>query len=104
MTTQNVVSWTPPTTNTDGSAIAAGEITGYTVGVRPAAGTVGVYPVTKQVAPSVLTLDLKTLGLAPGSYFVSVETNSANNSSWDPEIGFTIPQPTPNPPGNFSLA
>jgi hypothetical protein len=45
-------SWTDPTTNTDGSAIAAGEITGYLVGVRLASGVAGTYPYTATVAPA----------------------------------------------------
>lgn len=46
------VSWTDPTTNVDGTAIAAGEITGYQVGVRltTATGSVaGTYPILSPV-------------------------------------------------------
>ena len=48
--------WTDPTTNTDGSPIASGEITGYQVGVRLASGQAGTYPYTASAPASAKTL------------------------------------------------
>lgn len=102
----NNMTWTAPTQNTDGSPIAAGEVTGYEVGVWPTADTTAVPVKTAQVGPAVLSFDLTTLGLAPGDYFASVRTVSANDSVWDPALPFTIAAaiPTPQAPGNFSVA
>jgi len=108
------VSWTDPTTNTDGSAIAAGEITGYTVGVRSvtASGSVaGTYPFTAS-APASSTDELLgaiTPTLPPDTYVAAVQSNSASNgnSAWSSESNaFTItaPTPAPNPPTNVSVS
>lgn len=100
------VNWTDPTANVDGSPIAAGEITGYTVGVRSttAAGSAaGTYPYSV-TAPATSTSELLaaiTPILPPDSYAAAVQANTAGPSSaWSAEASFAIaaPAPTPNPP------
>ncbi len=98
--------WTDPTTNADGSAITAGEITGYTVGVRAAGGTVGTYPITGAVANAAATSELITALsqiLLPGTYFAAVQTNGPVNSAWSAEVSFTVLAPQPNPPSGLKV-
>ena len=96
-------SWVDPTTNAnDNSAISNGEITGYSVGIRLASGTAGVYttlvPVTGAAATSVAIPPLPA-----GSYAAAVQTVGPSDSKWSAEFDFTIVE-TPNPPTNFSAA
>lgn len=94
------ISWTDPTTNTDGSAVASGEVTGYLVGVRLASGSAGVYPYTVSVAPTSLSAPLSSLAPtlpSTGSFLAAVEALSANSSGWSVEAAFTLAA-TPNPP------
>ena len=107
MANPTTITWDDPTTNVDGSPIAAGEITGYTVGVRPNNGTIGTYPFTGQVADPAGTKELisalSTI-LSPGIYFVAVQSNGPVNSAWSPEVTFTIAAPVPNPPSGLKVA
>lgn len=106
-------SWSPPVLNTDGSAILDGEITGYTVGVRDtsAPGSVaGTYPYSLR-APATETTELLSLitpKLPTGvTLAAAVRADTAGPSSdWSSEVPFTLPAPapTPEPPGNFSIA
>ena len=100
--------WTDPTTNTDGSALGSGEVTGYLVGVRPASGTAGTYPSTA-LAPPTATSELVS-AVAPaitasGTYFAAIQTQSTSNgnSAWSSEINVVFAA-APNPPTNFSAA
>ncbi|HXN95994.1 MAG TPA: hypothetical protein VN879_15930 [Candidatus Acidoferrales bacterium] len=110
MTTLTQFTWTDPTTNTDGSPITAGEITGYSIGIRntAAAGSViGTYPIVANVSGAAAGSELLTaLGtvLAPGSYAAAIQTVGPEVSPFSPEITFTIAAPVPNPPSNFSVA
>ena len=99
--------WTDPTKNTDGTAITAGEVTGYQIGVRPSSGTPGTYPVLTSIAGSTATSEpLTSLSsvLAPGAYAAAIQAVGPVNSAWSAEISFTIAPPTPNPPTGFGLA
>jgi hypothetical protein len=104
-------SWTDPTTNTDGSPITAGEIQGYQLGIRPASGTAGTYPIlAPPVASSAVNETLAATGelLAPGDYFAAVRAITATvDSAFSNEGAFNVPvppPPVPNPPVNFSVA
>jgi hypothetical protein len=113
MSTPTIATWTDPTTNTDGTPIAPGEIVGYELGVRDttAAGSAaGTYPFGVK-APSTATsepLALITPALPKGVLLAAaVRANTAaNNSDWTPEVTFTlpVPVPVPNPPTGFSVA
>jgi hypothetical protein len=102
--------WTDPTTNTDGTPIVAGEITGYTVGVRSAtaAGSVaGVYPMLTKITDPAATkeaLSALTPILVPGSYAAAIQTNGPMNSAWSTEATLTIVPPTPSSPTSFTVA
>ncbi len=101
--------WTDPTTNVDGSAIAAGEITSYTIGVRntTATGSVaGTYTITVTAPPTVTSdlLSAITPALPAGSYAAAIQANTASTSSpWSTEATFTIAE-VPNPPTGFGVA
>lgn len=104
MTNPTQVTWIDPTTNTDGTPLAAGEVTGYTIGVGTATGVYAkLVPVASATAVSEA---LAALGLTPGTaYFVSIRTESVNGpSAWGPEVQYTPPLPVPNAPTGFSLA
>lgn len=104
------VSWTPPTLNNDGSAISAGEITGYQLGYRKGvlgdAGA-GVYTILPPADPPTATTDLISDipgGLAAGTYCVAGMTlAAAGNSPWSAEVQFTI-APVPLAPTGFTVA
>lgn len=87
------ITWTNPTTNTDGSALPASQITRTTVywGATATAMTN-----SKVVAGSAAST---TIDLAPGTYFIGAKTTANGNdsamSNIDQEV---IPQSTPNPP------
>lgn len=111
-------SWTDPTTNTDGSAVAAGEITAYTIGIRqvadakgnPVAGSVaGTYPTTIS-APGAAAVSALGSSLAQalpaGTYAAAIQANGPVNSAFSNEVQFAIvpPPPTPSAPTNFLVA
>jgi len=99
--------WVVPTTNTDGSAITAGELTGYDIGVRPASGTAGTYPIMTTVADPAATQEpIASLSavLAPGDYAAAIRSDAATNSVWSSEVTFSITAPVPNPPSAFTVA
>lgn len=106
-------SWQDPTTNTDGTPIAAGEITGYNIGVRSttAVGSVaGTYPIVTTVvgatAANELLSALSTV-LKPDSYAAAIQTMGPTDSAFTAEITFMIvapPPPVPNPPSGFAVA
>lgn len=108
-------SWTDPVANTDGSAIAAGELTGYSLGVRAdGVGSPGTYTVNAAITgPTDTNEALTALGtvLAPGNYWAAIKAvgavGVANDSAYTQEIGFSIPAPVPptlNPPSGFQAA
>jgi beta-glucosidase len=103
MANPSKVSWTDPTTNVDGTAIAAGEITGYLVGVRLASGTAGTYAYTAS-APATSASELLNL-LIPvlptgASLIAAVQALSTTNgnSAWSVESAPFELLTAPNPP------
>lgn len=103
-------SWADATTNTDGTPLVAGEITGYNIGVRSttAAGSVaGVYPMLTKVTDPAATkeaLNALTPILVPGSYAAAIQSTGPIDSAWSTETTFSIVPPTPSSPTNFSVA
>ncbi len=101
------MAWSDPTTNTDGSPIAAGEITGYLLGLRNvnAPGSApGVYPVTASVPAGDTSAPLSVFGtLKSGSYAAAAQANGPNDSAWSTEATFTI-APVPAAPAGFIVA
>lgn len=105
-----VFSWVDPTTNTDGSAIQSGEVTGYDVGIRSttASGSVvGTYTVITNVAGATAANEaVAAIGtvLKPDTYAAAIRASGPVDSAWSSEISFTIAQPVPNPPTGFTVA
>jgi hypothetical protein len=102
-------SWTDPTLNTDGSTIGAGEITGYTIGVRLATGVAGTYPYTATVAAGATSDLLSALSpvLPTGvSLIGAVQALSATNgnSAWSAESAPFEILAAPNPPTGFTVS
>jgi|SRR5271166_139276 len=101
--------WVDPTTNIDGTAIASGEITGYTIGVRNIAtpGSVaGTYPIEITAPPTVTTDLLSAIvpALGAGTFAAAIQANTAaTNSAWSAEVQFTIAE-TPSPPTGFTVS
>jgi hypothetical protein len=110
MTTPTQFTWTDPTTNADGSSLTAGEITGYTIGIRSttAAGSVvGTYPVlTSIVNPTATSEALSSLStvLVADTYAAAIRSDGPVTSVWTNEVTFTIAAAVPNPPSNFTVA
>ena len=105
------VTWTLPTTNTDGSPITAGELTGFIVGLRSttAAGSAaGTYPIqSPPTAPDAVTeaLSAITANLKSDDYAVAVQTQSVDGpSAWSAEVLFTGTLPVPMPPGDVAVS
>lgn len=114
------ITWVDPTANTDGSALAANEVTGYQIGGRVVAGGVaGTYTSTTTVqgaaSTTADTADLQP-ALAVGvplAFSIRTLTSEVDAkgdpvvSAWfTPEIMATlpVPAPVPNAPTGFSLA
>jgi hypothetical protein len=101
--------WTDPTTNADGSAIVAGEITGYNLGLRvtTAAGSAaGTYTINVPVAGAAAASELLSAispALAPGAYAAAIETVGPTDSAWSSEVAFTISPPTPSAPSGLTI-
>lgn len=109
MTNPVQFTWTDPTANVDGSPIVAGEITGYTLGLRvtTATGSVaGTYPISLSVtgatAASALLSAISPI-LVPGSYAAAIESVGPVNSAWSAEVTFTITPPTPSAPTGLAV-
>lgn len=111
MTTLTQFVWVDPTTNVDGSAVTAGEISGYQIGIRAASGTPGTYTtfaIVKDAAATSEAFSLLGTTLAPGDYAAAIQTLSTTNgnSPFSPEAKFTIDVPLspPNAPTGFTVA
>jgi hypothetical protein len=97
-------SWTIPTLNTNGSAILAGEITGFSIGIRSSTGTAGTYPTLIAVAsPTATTAPMIATPLEPGAYAAAIQTVGPADSAWSAEVAFTITA-APQPPSAFGVA
>lgn len=96
------ISWIPPATNADGSAITPGEITGYQIGVRSTSGAQYVYPYSGSAGATDTSFPLASLSppLPPGTYVATVLTSdAAGNSIWATESApFTISEAIASPP------
>lgn len=103
-------SWTPNTVNTDGTPIAAGEITGYVIGIRSATATgsvVGTYPaVSSPTGPLAVSDAFSALNLVlkPDTYFAAVQSVGPLASPWSAEVEFIVGLPQPSAPTGFTVA
>lgn len=114
MSTPKQFTWVVPTTNTDGTAITDGEITGYTIGIRSlssAGSSAGTYPTLVPVSSPTATTETlaqvaAALGkpLAPDNYAAAIRSVGPVASDWTAEQDFTVDAPKPNPPSVFSVA
>jgi len=87
------VTWTNPTTNTNGTALAASQITRTTVYWGATTSTMTSAKVVLGAGTST------TIDLAPGTYFIGAKTTAnGNDSPMSNIVQAVIPQPTPNPP------
>lgn len=98
--------WTAPTSNTDGTAIpatGAGSITKYTLYYGLCVGSALPATPTKL---DVTALTVTVSGLAPGTWCTAVTaTNTFGQESAQTNVATkVILAPTPNPPGNLTLA
>jgi len=103
--------FTLPTTNVDGTPIAADEIAKVQLGLGQADG---VYPTVvddvdfaAQTSAGVVTVPYSIVGvLAYGTWFAAarVVTKDGVNSDWSNSASFTLAPPVPNAPANFTAA
>lgn len=110
MTNPTGFSWTDPTTNVDGTPLADGEVTGYTVGVRSTtvAGSVaGTYPITGAVAGATSTgetIAALNAMLKPDTYAAAVRADGPVPSDWSAEQTFTLAPAQPSAPSGFVVS
>lgn len=108
MTDPTKFTWIPATTNTDGTPITDGEITGYTLGIRSttAAGSVaGTYPILAKINdPKATSETISAIGmvLKPDTYAAAIRSEGPEESAWTNEVIFPVSAPVPNPPLNFT--
>lgn len=90
---EKTFSWTAPTQYEDGSALPAAEIAGYTI-------TCGARVLIVNGAVTSHRADF-----GPGSYTCTAQTRATNGqtSSASNAVSFTVPQPVPNAPADFSV-
>lgn len=93
--------WIEPT-NPDGSPIGSGEITGYSLGIRPSTGTAGTYPTLVPVTGAT-TLTVPLPVLAAGSYVASIQAVGPTNGPWSLEVAFSIVE-IPGAPTGFTIS
>lgn len=109
MTNPSEFLWTEPTQNVDGTPIAAGEITGYNIGIRltTASGSVaGSYPTVVSVPGPTTQAELFAMvvpTMMPGIYAAAIQTVGPVDSAYSSEITFTIAPPQPLPPTGFKV-
>ena len=101
-TVQDVLSWTMPTHNTDGTPLLLTDIAATNIAWGSASG--GPYPNTQDVPAPATTLTLVRSGDGTGTrcYRAAVTTTAATNSvqsQWTPEVCKTVRAP-PNPPSD----
>lgn len=102
--------WTPAATNTDGTPLTDGEITGYTLGIRSttAAGSVaGTYPILASITdPKATEEAIASIGtvLKPDTYAAAIRSEGPEESAWTSEVTFPVSAPVPNPPSAFAVS
>ena len=108
--------WTPSTANTDGTPLAMGEITGYEIGIRPASGIPGSYPLSVPIADPAATKEALTAAYAAGlavlkdgDYQSAIRTVGPVDSAFTAEsdasaFSIATPLPVPQAPTGFTLA
>jgi hypothetical protein len=116
--------WTPASANTDATLpFVAGEVTGFVIGIRPVAGSPGVYPITIAVNDPAATKETLSAAVAAGlavlkdgTYQSAIKSVGPVDSAWTSEVAsdttvsgtdFAIvtpppPVPVPLPPSGFS--
>lgn len=90
---EKTFTWTPPTVYADGTPLPPTQIAGYTL-------SCGSLLVAIDGAVSTHKRDF-----APGSYTCSLVTRATNGQVSLPSnsVNFTVPQPRPNAPTDFSV-
>lgn len=106
------VTLTLPTQNTDGTAIASGELSDVQVGFGTATGNYTLIAddtaFATQTQSGVVTIPWASLNenLGNGTWFAAarVKTSDGATSAWSNEASFTIAPPVPQPPTSFGVA
>ena len=101
------LTWTVPTQNTDGTALPAGQITGYRMEWGSCTGTAPNYTfgtqagtVTLPATPLTTTINNLPAGL---TCFRAYTQANGNESAPTNAASKVIPSPIPNPPGSLNL-
>lgn len=97
--------WSDPTTNTDGTPITTGEITGYQLGVGIATGTYTTLTSITGASAASEAISAISPALTPNTYFAAVRAITASGSSaWSNEVSFVIAPEVPSAPTGFGVA
>jgi hypothetical protein len=98
------LSWTAPTTHTDGSAMAASEITNYRVYVDKSTITPNVTPPTVTVAGTVTSGVQICAGLPAGNHTVAVSAVAGpNEGPASAQLPFVLVTAVPASPSNLQV-
>lgn len=103
---------TLPTTNTDGTPIAAGDLVDVQVGFGTTSGNYTLIAddtvFGTQTVDGVTTIPFASLNenLGFGTWFAASRVKNAEGqvSAWSNEASFVIAAPVPNPPAGFTVA
>lgn len=113
MSNPTKVTFTLPTTNTDGTPLQIADITGVKINVLDSSGNVGFSSVVGSASLNLDSAGNGTIPLPkfpPGNYSVELFTESVSQgeaveSSASTSVPFTVAQPSiPNPPTAVSVA
>jgi hypothetical protein len=98
---QATVTWTAPSTCSDGTSSSACPATGY----RIYSGTCGQSKTVVTASPAATLTTTILTGLAPGKWCFDMTTVAAGGESVHTnEVSTVIPSPLPSPPGNVTAA
>jgi hypothetical protein len=99
-----------PTSNTDGTPLAAADIRQIDLGLGTTSGQYPTIVADTTFAPGENGLSDEALSrfgvLPPGTYFLAARTVSRQGimSAWSEQVSFTVEPPVPNPPEALSVS
>lgn len=98
------LSWTAPTTYTDGSSIGTATIT-YTAVWSTSSSLTSPTTLASSISATSTTFNITTTGMTRGStvYFGVRATVGGVNSAYSSALSWLVPTVSPSPPGGLSI-
>jgi hypothetical protein len=104
---KNGLKFDPPTKDTNGVPFAMSQIVKFQIGLGQTSGSYSKIIDDTTLETGQQATPMSAFGsLAVGQWYAAVRTVGLGNkiSAWSPELPFVIDYPTPEPPGNLSIA